>query len=92
MQEILSRTDDQKARLCGKEFYELRLYESGSAGELVYCVREARAWWDSRKGQISWDDPQIAAFSTPQEAEKQYAEQRHILVGKGFISSDMDLF
>ena len=41
MQEMLSKTDDPKTPLHDQEFYELRLYDSESAGNPVYCVREA---------------------------------------------------
>jgi hypothetical protein len=70
MQEVLSKTDDPKAPLRDQEFYELRLYDSDSAGEPVYCVREARAQWnDSIKG-VEWDEPEIGAFGTLQEAKE----------------------
>ena len=92
MQEVLSKTDDPKAPLRDQEFYELRLYDSDSAGELVFCVREARAQWnDSIKG-VEWDEPEIGAFATLQEAKERYAARRQTLAEKGFIYSDMDLF
>jgi hypothetical protein len=92
MQEVLSKTDDPKAPLRDREFYELRLYDSDSAGEPVYCVRKARARWnDSIKG-LEWDEPEIGAFATLQEAKEQYAAWKLTLAEKGFIYSDMDLF
>lgn len=92
MQEVLSKTDDPKAPLRDQEFYELRLYDSDSVGEPVYCVREARARWnDSIKG-VEWDEPEIGAFGTLQEAKERYATRRQTLAEKGFIYSDMDLF
>ncbi len=75
-----------------QEFYELQLYDSDSAGEPVFCVREARAQWeDSIKG-VEWDEPEIEAFATPQEAKERYATRRQALAEKGFIYSDIDLF
>lgn len=92
MQEILSRTNNPKAPLLGQEFYELRLYDSNSAGESVYCVREAHARWnDSIKG-VEWDEPETGTFATLQEAKERYAERRFALAEEGFIYSDMDLF
>ena len=92
MQEVLSKTDDPNAPLRDQEFYELRIYDSDSAGEPVYCVREARAQWnDSIKG-VEWDEPEIGAFGTLQEAKERYATRRQALAEKGFIYSDMDLF
>jgi hypothetical protein len=91
MQEVLSRTDDPKAPLRDQEFYELRLYDSDSAGEPVFCVREARARWDDSIKSVEWDAPEIEAFATPQEAKERYATRRQTLVEKGFIYSDMDL-
>lgn len=41
MQELLSRPEDLKGPLRDQEFYELRLFDPESAGERVYCVREA---------------------------------------------------
>jgi hypothetical protein len=92
MQEVLSRTDDPKTPLCEQEFYELRLYDSDSAGEPVYCVREARARWDEESNQAVWDEPRMEAFATLQEARARYAERRLALAQLGFIHSDMDLF
>ena len=81
MHELLSNTDadDPKIPPSEQEFWELRLYESDSAGEPVYCVREARALWNDESNQHVWDEPEIQAFATLQEAKL------------GFIHSDMDL-
>jgi len=92
MQEVLSKTDDPKVALRDQEFYELRLYDSDVAGEPVYCLREARARWDDEAGHIVWDEEQVQAFMTHQEAKQQYAARRVALVQKGYIYSDMDLF
>jgi len=92
MQEVLSKTDDSKAPLRGQEFYELRLYDSKSAGMPVYCVREAHAEWSDVDGQIMWDKEQVQSFVTHQEAEERYAARRLALAELGFIYSDMDLF
>jgi hypothetical protein len=92
MQEVLSKTDDPKAPMRDQEFYELRLYDSSSAGEPVFCVREARARWDEDAGQIVWDQEQVQAFVSHQEAKEQYAARRLILAKQGFIYSDMDIF
>jgi hypothetical protein len=91
MQEVLSRADDTKTPLREQEFYELRLYDSDSAGEPVYCVREARAWWNEENKQM-WSEPWIEVFSTLREAKKRYSERRLVLAQLGFIHSDMDLF
>ena len=90
MQEVLSKTDDPKAPLLGQEFYELRLYDSDSAGEPVYYVREARARWNASIKGVEWDEPQIEAFATHQEAKERYAARRLLLAQRGFIYSDMD--
>jgi hypothetical protein len=92
MQEILSKTSDPKAPLRDQEFYELRLYDSKAAGIPVYCVREARAWWDDASGQIAWDEEQVQTFVTHHDAKECYAARRRDLADKGFIYSDMDLF
>ena len=92
MQEILSKTDDPKAPLRDQKFYELRLFDSDRAGEPVYCVREARAWWDEEAGQIVWDQELVQSFVTDQEAKERYTARRLALAEKGFIYSDMDLF
>jgi hypothetical protein len=91
MQEVLSRTGDPKAPLRGQEFCELRLYDSDSAGEPVYCVREARARWNDEGNQELWDEPRIEAFATLQEAKARYSERKLALAQQGFIYSDMDL-
>jgi hypothetical protein len=92
MQEVLSRSEDTKTPLSEQEFYELRLYDSDSAGEPVYCVREARAWWNEDSKQEVWDEPRIEVFATLQEAKTRYSERRLALAQLGFIHSDMDLF
>jgi hypothetical protein len=92
MQEVLSKTDDPKVALRDQEFYELRLYDSDVAGDPVYCVGEVRARWDDEAGHIVWDEEQVQAFMTHQEAKQQYAARRVALVQKGYIYSDMDLF
>jgi hypothetical protein len=90
MQEILSKTDDPKGPLRDQEFYELRLYDSQSGSEPVYCVRQARARWNDEAGDAVWDDEQVQAFATHQEAKERYEAQRRALADKGFIHSDMD--
>jgi hypothetical protein len=50
MQEILSKTNDPKVPLRDQEFYELRLYDSESGGEPVYCLRQARAQRNDEAG------------------------------------------
>ena len=92
MQEVLSKTVDSKVPLRDQEFYELRLYDSNASGEPVYYVREARAHWDDDAGQIVWDQEQVQAFVTHQEAKECYSTLRLALAKKGFIYSDMDLF
>jgi hypothetical protein len=92
MQEVLSKTDNPKAPLRDHEFYELRLYDSDSAEEPVYYVREVRARWDDDAGQIVWDQEQVETFVSHQEAKERYAARRLALTEKGFIYSDMDLF
>jgi len=92
MQEVLSKTDDPKAPLRDQEFYELNIYDSESAGEPVYYVREARARWDEESGQIVWTEEQIEKCTTSEEAKQRYAKRRRGLVERGFIYSDMDLF
>ena len=92
MQEVLSKTGDPKAPLRDQEFYELQLYDSDSAAEPVYCVREARARWNDSIKSVEWDKPKIGAFGTLQEAKERYAARRQTLAEKGFIYSDMDLF
>jgi hypothetical protein len=91
MQELLSRTDDPKAPLCGQEFYELRFYESESEGRRVYCVREAHAQWSDMDGQIMWDEDRVRAFATHKEAEERYSERKLALAERGFIYSDTSL-
>jgi hypothetical protein len=91
MQEVLSKTDDPKAPLLGQEFYELRLYDSDSAGEPVYYVREARARWNASIKGVEWDEPQIEALATHQEAKERYAARRLLLAQRGFIYSDRDI-
>jgi hypothetical protein len=92
MQEVLSKTDNPKAPLHDQEFYELRLYDSESAGEPVYCVREACARWnDSIKG-VEWGEAEIGTFATHEEAKEWYATRRQALAERGFIYPDMDLF
>ncbi len=91
MQEVLSRSGDSKAPLRDREFYELRLYDSDSAGEPVCCVRQARARWDEASLGMAWDDVHIEAFPTSEEAKMRYAERKIALAQRGFIDSDMDL-
>jgi hypothetical protein len=92
MQEVLSKTDNPESPLHDQEFYELRLYDSESAGEPVYCVREAcTRWIDLIKG-VEWNEPEIGTFATHEEAKEWYATRRQALAEKGFIYSDMDLF
>ena len=90
MQEILSKTDDPKVPPRDQEFYELRLYDSESGGEPVYCVRQARAQWSDEAGEAVWDEEQVQAFATHHGAKEQYEAQRLALAEKGFIYSDMD--
>jgi hypothetical protein len=90
MQEILSKTDDANVPLRDQEFYELRLYDSESGGEPVYCVRQARARWNEEAGEAVWDEEQVQAFVTHREAEERYEARRRVLADKGFIYSDMD--
>lgn len=90
MQEILSKTDDPKVPLRDQEFYELRLYDSESGGEPVYCVRQARARWNDEAGEVVWDEEQVQVFVTHQEAKERYEARRLALADKGFICSDMD--
>jgi len=91
MQEVLSKTDDPKTPLRDQEFYELRLYDSESAGNPVYCVREAHAQWSDKDGQIMWDDEQVHVLVTQEAAKKRYAKLRLALAQRGFIYSGMDL-
>ena len=91
MQEVLSKTLDPKAPLRDQQFYELRLYDSKSAGLAVYCVREARAWWNDEAGEVVWDDEQVQTFATRREAPEHYATRRQVLAEKGFLYSDLDL-
>jgi hypothetical protein len=91
MQELLSKSEDLKGPMRDQEFYELRLYDSKSAGKLVYCVREAHAQWCEVDGQIMWEEEQIQVFMTHEKAKKRYAELRLALVQRGFIHLDMDL-
>jgi hypothetical protein len=51
IQGILSKTADPKVPLRDQEFYELRLYDSESGGEPVYCVRQAHARWNDEAGE-----------------------------------------
>ena len=90
MQEILSKTNVPKSPLRDQEFYELRLYDSESGGEPVYCVRQARARWNDEAREVVWDDEQVEAFATHQEAKERYEARRLVVVDKGFIYSDMD--
>jgi len=90
MQEILSKTDDPKISLRDQEFYELRLYDSESDGEPVYCVRQARAQWNDEAGEPIWDEEQVQAFATHQKAKERYEARRLALADLGFIDSDMD--
>jgi hypothetical protein len=41
---------------------------------------------------VQWDEPEIGAFVTLQEAKEQYAARRLALGERGFIYSDMDIF
>jgi hypothetical protein len=41
---------------------------------------------------VEWDDPEIGAFGTLQEAKERYATRGQTLAEKGFIYSHMDLF
>jgi hypothetical protein len=91
MQEVFSISGDSKAPLRDREFYELRLYDSDSAGQPVCCVRQARARWDEASLGMAWDDVHVEAFATLDEAKMRYAERRLALAQKGFIDSDMDL-
>jgi len=92
MQELISTFVDPKAPTRDREFYELRLYDSESDGKPVYHVREARARWDEESGKIVWDEERIEQVATLQEAKERYAARRLLLVQRGFIYSDMDLF
>jgi hypothetical protein len=40
---------------------------------------------------VGWDEPEVEAFATPQEAKEGYATRRQALAEKGFNYSDMDL-
>jgi hypothetical protein len=91
MQELLSRSQDTKGLLRDQEFYELRLFDSESAGGLVYCVREAHAQWDDKDGDIMWEEQPVKVFATLQEAKTWYSERRLILAQQGLIHSVMDL-
>jgi hypothetical protein len=88
MQEVLSRTDDPKAPLLGQEFCELRPYDSVSAGEPVFFVREARAQWNASINDVDWDILRIEEFTTLQEAKDRYAARGHTPAEQGFIYSD----
>ena len=90
MQELLSKSEDLKNPLRDQEFYELCLYDSRSAGKLVYCVREAHAQWSEVDRQTMWEQEQAQVFMTHDEAKKRYAERRLALARQGFIHSDMD--
>ncbi len=74
-----------------QEFYELRLYDSDSAGLPVYCVREARTRWDNEVRDMVRDKEQERTFVRQQEAEEWYEARRRALAKEGFIYSDMDL-
>jgi hypothetical protein len=90
VQEVLSMTDDPKVPLRDQEFYELRLYDSDSAGLPVYCVREARTRWDNEVRDMVRDKEQERTFVRQQEAEEWYEARRRALAKEGFIYSDMD--
>jgi hypothetical protein len=92
MQEVLSRTGESKLPLQDRVYYELRLYDSESAGEPVCCVRQARAHWDEESQEMARDEVSVEAFATLKEAKERYAERRLALAQKGFTDSDMDLF
>ena len=92
MHEVLSRIDDPKAPLQDQDFYELELYDSSSAGEPVFCIREARASWDRSAGRMVWSDQKTEAFATLLEARKRYAGRLFALAERGFKYSDMEMF
>jgi hypothetical protein len=87
MQEVFSRSDDPKTPPREQEFYELRLFDSESAGNPIYCVREAHAQWSDKDGQIMWDNEQVHVLVTLESAKKRYAKLRLALVQRGFIVS-----
>jgi hypothetical protein len=91
MQELLSKADNAGVSPSGQEFFELRLYDSSSAGEPVFCVREARAAWNDARQDFAWDKPRIEVFAILEEARERYAERRLALTQQGFVNSDMDL-
>jgi hypothetical protein len=88
MQEVLSKTDDPKAPLLGREFYELSLLDEANELGTRYCVRQAHAEWSEIDGRIMWDQEEVEHFWILAEAEQRYAERRLALAEKGFIYSD----
>lgn len=88
MKELLSKSLDFKSSPRDLEFYELRLYDSKSGGELVYCVREAHAQWSELDEQIMWEEDHVQVFVKHEEAKKRYAERRLALAQQGFIHLD----
>jgi hypothetical protein len=91
MHEVLSRTDGSKMPLRDQVYYELRFFDSESAGEPVCCVRQARASWNEESQAMAWDEVSVEAFATLKEAEERYAERRFALTQMGFTDSDLDL-
>jgi hypothetical protein len=90
MQEILSKTLDQKVPLRGQEFYELRLFEEPNQSGTRHGVLQIRAKWNDANQDVLWDSKETDYFWILDEAKERYRVRRLALVEKGFIYSDMD--
>jgi hypothetical protein len=92
MQELLSKTTDPQAPLQQQEFYELRLDDLSAQTANIFSVREAHASWSEEDGQIMWDNLQNEEFGSFEQARARYEDRRAVLILRGFIHSDLDLF
>jgi hypothetical protein len=90
MEEVLTNTAESQALAADVRFYEMHLYDSGSAGERAYSIREAHARWNASIQYVQWDDPEIKSFTSLLEAKEHYAARKLALSKSGFIYSDMD--
>jgi hypothetical protein len=90
MQEVFSKTNDPKAPLEGREFYELSLLDEANDLGTRHVVRQWHAEWSEIDRRIMWDQEEVERFWILAEAKQRYAERRVALAKKGFIYSDMD--
>jgi hypothetical protein len=90
MEEVLSRTTDQKTPLEELEYYELSLHDEANDLGTRHRIRKAHGEWSEIDGQIMLGEEEVEYFWILAEAKQRYEERRQALAEKGLIYSDMD--